>query len=493
MDALAYGLNAQRHRVDWFQSRSGVTIRAAPTLDTPHMTIGMNLHLQALVAMSFLVVPLLPGTARAQAKPHIVIFIADDHGQLDSEPYGARDVRTPHMQRLAKAGMTFSHAFAASPSCAPSRASLLTGLMPNRHGAMVNHAAPKEEICKWPAYLRALGYFCAAFGKVAHYNQDKLYGFDHYSRVYDAKNVATFLDARATTKPLCLFVGTHSPHVPWPQQTDYDPAHVNVPVGHLDTKETREMRARYYTAVSKADSELGALMDLVRARLGESVLFLYVSDHGAQWPFGKWNLYDAGIRVPFLAAWPGVIRPGSQTDAMISLVDLLPTVIEAAGGQAPADLDGQSFLQVLRGQKADHRDRIFTTHSRDGTMNVYPIRAVRTPAWCYMRNLNFNGTHTTHIDKALAKDGLYYWLSWVEKAKTDRAAATLVERYHKRPAEELYDLKSDPYQLRNVALDPAHGDRLTKLRADLDAWMAQQQDKGLETEKQQVLQGKKKI
>src|SRR5437879_1488141 len=135
----------------------------------------MYLLLRMVVALSFILSPLLTGTAAAQAKPHIVIFISDDHGQLDSTPYGAPDVQTPNMQRLAEAGMTFTHAFATSPACAPSRASILTGLLPNRHGAMVNHAQPKDEIRKWPAYLRVLGYLCAAFGKVAHYGQDRLY------------------------------------------------------------------------------------------------------------------------------------------------------------------------------------------------------------------------------------------------------------------------------------------------------------------------------
>lgn len=452
----------------------------------------MNIPVRLFIASMLSLLPPLSGQAMAQVKPHIVIFISDDHGQLDSEPYGATDVQTPNMKRLAKAGMTFSHAFAASPSCAPSRASILTGLMPNRHGAMVNHAAPRDDVRKWPHFLRMLGYLCAAFGKVAHYNQDKHYGFDHHDRVHDAKTVAAYLDARDKTKPMCLFVGTHSPHVPWPMETTYEPAKLKVPASHVDTKETREMRARYYAAISKADRDLGDIIDLVRARLGENVLFIYMSDHGAQWPFGKWNLYDAGLRVPFLAAWPGVITPASRSDAMISLVDLLPTMIEVGGGRAPADLDGQSFLDVLRGKKANHRDRIFATHSRDGNMNVYPIRAVRTREWSYLRNLDSQATQTTHIDKAMGKDGLYYWLSWAEKSKADPAAARIVERYQKRPVEELYDLKADPFQLRNLATEPAHAERIRQLRAELDAWMTQQKDDGLATEKKQVLPGKKK-
>lgn len=446
-----------------------------------------------VVAGSLILALAFTGTATAQAKPHIVIFIADDHGQLDSEPYGAKDVKTPNMLRLAKAGMMFSHAFAASPSCAPSRASILTGLMPNRHGAMVNHAPPRDDVLKGPAYLRRLGYVCAAFGKVAHYNQDKLYGFDHYASAHDAKTVAAFLNNRDAKKAFCLFVGTHSPHVPWPQQTEYDVAKLKLPPTHVDTKATRDMRARYYAAVDKADSDLGEIVALVRRRLGENVLFIYMSDHGAQWPFGKWNLYDAGIRVPFLASWPGVIRPDSRSNAMISLVDLLPTMIEAGGGDVPADIDGKSLFDVLRGKKAEHRERIFATHSRDGTMNVYPMRAVRTRDWAYIRNLDPAATHTTHIDKAQGKDGLIYWSTWMEAAKSDATAAKVVERYQKRPAEELYDLKNDPFQLRNVASDPENADRRVQLRADLDRWMAQQKDEGLATEKKQVLPGKKKV
>src|SRR5262249_62037759 len=137
----------------------------APPRPTMHLLWRLFVPLPCLLSL------LLTGTVAAQAKPHIVLFISDDHGQLDSTPYGATDVQTPNMQRLAKAGMTFTHAFAASPSCAPSRASLLTGLMPNRHGAMVNHAPPKDEVRKWPAYLRRLGYRCAAFAKAAHYGQ----------------------------------------------------------------------------------------------------------------------------------------------------------------------------------------------------------------------------------------------------------------------------------------------------------------------------------
>src|SRR5438094_631997 len=132
--------------------------------------------------MSRLLLSLLVGLAgvsiTAAEKPNLVIFLCDDLGCLDLAPYGSKDVRTPNMQRLAERGLKFNQAFVASPSCAPSRAALLTGLMPAKNGAEPNHTRPREEIKKLPAYLQELGYQTAAFGKVGHYGHNPYYGFD---------------------------------------------------------------------------------------------------------------------------------------------------------------------------------------------------------------------------------------------------------------------------------------------------------------------------
>src|SRR5688500_6448787 len=251
------------------------------------------------------------GIACGIEKPNLVVFIADDLGQRDVEPYGAKDLRTPNIQRLAKAGLTFTHAFVASPACAPSRAALLTGLMPARNGAEANHSKPRAEIKKLPAYLQELGYEVVAFGKVAHYGHGKDYGFDlvshegfqNYASIAAA---AEYLKTRKSDKPLCLLVGTHWPHVPWPQgESGYDPAKVDLPPTHVDTPETRLWRTRYYAAVTKADDDLGVIYEAAAAHLDPAkTYFVFTSDHGAQWPFGKWNLYDAGIRVPLVAIGP---------------------------------------------------------------------------------------------------------------------------------------------------------------------------------------------
>ena len=144
--------------------------------------------------------------------------------------------------------------------------------------------------------------------------------------------------------------------------------------------------------------ELGAVYDATREVLGEEALFLHTSDHGAQWPFGKWNLYDDGIRTPLIVSWPGQVAAASRSDAMVSWIDILPTLVEAAGGKPPAGIDGRSFLPVLKGVTTNHREVIFATHSGDGSMDVYPSRAVATPdGWKYIRNLHPEYRFTSHI------------------------------------------------------------------------------------------------
>jgi arylsulfatase A-like enzyme len=321
-----------------------------------------------------------------------------------------------------------------------------------------------------------LGYDVAAFGKVAHGEDVKRWDFSYFDTKFSVANACGWLAKHDPAKPVCLFVGTHDPHVPWDKSEKYDPKQVKLPANFVDTPETREYRTDYYTEITRADTDMGQLYDYAREHLGENTLFLFSSDHGAQWPFGKWNLYDTSTRVPLLAAWPGVTKPGSRTGAMVSWVDLLPTFIELAGGTPPAGLDGKSFVGVLRGSTATHRDEIYTTHSGDGRMNVYPIRAVRTAQFKYIRNLYPEYKHTTFIDLAKDSDGIYYWRSWAAAAKTNPAAAAIIEHYHVRPAEELYDVVADPAEGHNLAADPKFANVRKGLRAKLDAWMSAQGD-----------------
>lgn len=457
---------------------SGLTRRLALAAGVAMFVAGPALAQQAP--------PQAPQAADEQApeRPDIVVFLADDLGYLDTTPTGDRDARTPNLAKLASQGLSFDHAFVASPACAPSRAALLTGLMPARNGAEANHDKARDDVRKLPAYLQAQGYQVVAFGKVAHYRHTKDYGFDHFAHdtFHDPEGVPAairWLEKRKDPRPLAIFVGSNWPHVPWPDSSEgFDSAALTLPPKSIETAETREARARYYAAVARMDKELGDTLAAADRVLGKDSLVLFSSDHGAQWPFGKWNLYDTGTRTPLMVRWPGHVEPGSRTAAMVSWVDILPTLVEVAGGKEPAGLDGESFAAALRPDSHfEGRQEIFTTHNNDVSVNVYPMRSVRTERWKYIVNLRPETTYTTHIDQWASRLGSgAYFPSWRIAAESEPEAKAIVDAYYKRPAEELYDLASDPNEAHNLAADPQYAQVMADLRARLSDWRDEQGD-----------------
>ncbi|VGO13321.1 Choline-sulfatase [Pontiella desulfatans] len=416
--------------------------------------------------------------ALAAEKPNMVIFLADDHGRAECQVYGG-EVRTPMMASLAKDGLVFDHAFVASPACGPSRSALLSGLMPARNGAEGNHVKPRPETQVMVKHLKQAGYEVVAFGKVAHNNYATMMGFDHDfpKKTGLAENVEKFLKQRTSQKPLCLMVGDRRPHVPWTKQMDYDPAKITLPAHFIDTPETREHWARYLTDVTGMDDEMRRVDELAEAYFGNrDYLFMYTADHGGQWPFGKWNLYDAGINVPMIVRWPGKVKPGTRTDAMVSWIDIFPTLLELVGGESPADIDGRSFANVLTGKAEKHRDAIFTTHTGDVKMNVYPMRSVRTERFKYIRNTHPDCYHSNHSD-IHRKDGAgAYWDSWDAAAKNNPEAKAVIQKYYQRPEIEFFDLEKDPQEQINLAGNPEYKAQIAKMSAMLDDWMKEQGD-----------------
>ncbi|MEM6362933.1 MAG: sulfatase [Planctomycetota bacterium] len=422
----------------------------------------------------------------ADDKPDIVVYISDDHSQFDSSLYGNDNIPTPELERLAADGMTLTHAFVASPSCAPSRAAMLTGLMPARNGAEANHTFPKPGTPNLIKNLQAAGYEVVSFGKVAHGGPEQVtrYGFDHVGRgrTIDRirSQVKTFLAQRKSRarqkQPLCLFVGTTNPHVAWDSPTTFDPANVQLPPHHLDTPATRDHRAGYYQEIKELDAFLGELRTIASTSLGDSLLFIHTSDHGSQWPFAKWNLYDYGIRVPFIAAWKGRIPVGTRSDAMVSWIDLLPTLLDCVGAQASANLDGHSFADVLLGKREDHREAIFTTHTGDGIKNIFPIRSIRTRHWKLIHNLHPEFAHTNHSDLDRKSMAGAYWTEWVELAKTNPNAKQVLDRYYRRPEWELFHVSEDRWEQTNLIDDPAQTNRIAVLKERLAKWIKSQGD-----------------
>jgi arylsulfatase A-like enzyme len=424
----------------------------------------------------------------AAGKPDIVLFIADDLTFNDIGPYGSQDVRTPNLNQLAGESLKFQNAFAASPTCTPSRSAMFTGLYPMRNGAHANHSFINDGVVTLPVYMQNLGYRVVLAGK-SHIGPRELFPFEYLENGnimppgkkdllwtdLNTSAVDSLLQHRDRSRPLCLIVAAHSPHVFWLPNDGYDPRQIKLPPTFVDTRQTRLARCNYYTDVTHMDQQVGEVRaSIQRSGLADNTLFIFIADQGAQWPFAKWSLYEAGIHVPMLVCWPGHVKKNAATDAMVSLIDLLPTFIEVAGGKAPPGIDGRSILPVLSGKSDHHRDEVFAAHTGDKEMNHAPMRCIRTDQYKYIINLRPDVQYTTHVSAGGENDGKNYWSTWLKKAESDPAAAAVVQRFHKKPPEELYDLKADPFELHNLAGDSEHAQVLVELRKKVQQRRVQQ-------------------
>ncbi|MEL6107245.1 MAG: sulfatase-like hydrolase/transferase, partial [Planctomycetota bacterium] len=434
-----------------------------------------------------------PNRQRKQPRqrPNFVIIIGDDHGIAHSSPYGLPEYQTPNMQAMADEGIRLTNAYVASPACAPSRAALFTGLMPYRNGIVGNHEHQlRPGVESLIPKLTAAGYDVAFRGKVAHggkrrqpylTNEVTLLKGPMKPRL-TMDSVAEYLANRPDNKrPLALFIGCTYTHRFWPEpgEARMRPQDVTIPARTFDTPETRSEMTRYAEAVERMDRLIGEVREVAAKHLPpENTLTMYTSDHGQAWPFGKWSLYEAGIRTPMIAVWPKTIPAGVSNDAMVSWIDLFPTLIDLAGGKVPDEIDGRSFSRVLRNATQSHRQQIFATHKGDKAMNVFPIRSVRVGPWKYIRNLRPDFYYTTHMDLVPETSPFFNrnWPSWIEAAKTDAEAATFLRAYHSRPAEELYRLDRDPNETTNLAHQAEYAVKLAEFRGLITRRMKQVND-----------------
>jgi arylsulfatase A-like enzyme len=451
-----------------------------------------HLHIRALLV--FLLMSCC--VAAAPSRPNIVLFIADDHGVDFVGCYGNRVVHTPNIDALARQGTRYDRVFAASPTCSPSRAAMFTGLYPLRNGTMGNHTDCRPDVRALPGYLRPLGYRVVAASKTdvrppgvfdwetlpATLPRDPKFKRMYRLEGLDTSKIDAFLAAHTKEhpdQPLCLLIGESSPHVLWEQNRDFDPVALPIPPYMIDTPKTRTALANYYQEIATADRHLGEVMaSLRRHGMEENTLLIYTADQGPEWPRAKWTCYDAGLRVPLVARWPGVIKAGASNVALMSLIDVMPTFVELAGGAAPAGIDGRSFKDVLLSGAEKHDEVIFASHTGDGDMNVFPQRCARDGRFKYILNLHPERKWTTHFTKVegIPNSHRDVYATWEEKAKTDAAAGRLLKTIEWHPAEELYDTDSDPSELNNLADDARQAEKLNEMRGRLRAWMEGAQD-----------------
>ena len=425
------------------------------------------------------------GVQGAAARPNIVLVLADDLTWNECEPYGSKQVRTPNLARFAREGVCFDRMFTATAMCAPTRQQMYTGIYPVRNGAYPNHSRIYDGVKTLPTYFRELGYRVGLAGK-EHFGPPQAYPFERIGKKGadpdpgNLKEVSEFI-ARDRDEPFLLLVTSHQPHVPWNtgDPASYPPDKQTVPAYLPDTPETRSFLSRYRAEVTYFDGQVGALLKAIDAAgARENTMVIVTSEQGSQLPFCKWTCYENGLKTAFIVRWPGKVKPNTRTTAMAEYVDVLPTLLEAAGQSGTTGLDGKSFLSVLQGRSQSHKTHVFGVHTTRGIIQgseCYPIRSVRSAQYKYIRNLQPEPAFRNIITEQ--KDGLIQ--SWQRHGGD---AAKRARAYLERPAEELYDITKDPNELQNLASDPAMSRVLAGLRKELDNWMRQQGDEGIATE-----------
>ncbi len=421
-------------------------------------------------------------TKSESPKPNLVFIMADDLSRRDVGCYGSENSITPTIDALAEEGMRFKSCYSAVAMCAPLRMQLYTGLHPVRSGAWPNHSKVYDDVKSIVHYLRPEGYRVGLSGKW-HVRPVKNFPFDKVKPDLTKKAYLDYMTRSDSS--FALFVCSHEPHTPWNRgdASKYNPDDLVLPPDIADTDSTRIALCRYYAEIEYLDNQVKEVLEaLEESGKEDNTIVMFATEQGAALPGSKWTLYDIGIGAGLIVRWPGTIKPGSYSEAMVNYIDILPTFLDIIGAPIP-DLDGHSFLPVLEGKTDKHDQYVFGIHSQKGAIGSpatgYPIRSVQDDRFALIKNLRYENQFS---DAITTNDKERFWPSWVREAENDPDIEFLVNRYLHRPAIEFYDLQNDPYQLHNLADDPQYSDRIKKMDAELEAWMARQGDTGVEIE-----------
>jgi len=458
-------------------------------------------------------------------RPNFLVFVTDDESALERGIYGWSGLKTPAFERVAKSGVLFNRAYCSAPSCAPSRAALLTGrnFWELEQGAFIQAYLPSK-FPVVPGLLAKAGYHVGWTGKsVGPYQpsselpkpdryhvrtiagrmyNDILLPADKWekdiSRIDYAANFEAFLKDRGDGEPFWFWVGTTEPHSPaggMPDNTinlqrrhGISTAQVKVPGFWPDTEGLRKLRAAMWYAILHADQALGRILDHLEARGElENTFIIVTSDNGTEPPKSKATAYEWGCHIPMAVSWPRKIPPGRTIDNLVLQADLAPTMLEAAGEAVPPDMTAQSLMPVLLsdggGVIKPWRTSLVTGLEWHGEYAPHnrAFRTIRDADFAYI--VNYGGGVTREPAPKAPAD-------FEKDAARMRSADALVAAYpdhpavahlarfvlEKRPPEELYDLKNDPWQLKDLAQDPAYAETKVSLKKQLEDYQRRTAD-----------------
>lgn len=430
---------------------------------------------------------------------NILLITSEDNGQ-ELSCYGDPHIRTPSLDGLASDGACFENAYVTQAVCSPSRASILTGLYPHQNGqiGLATHAyemfRPFPSI---PALLKQAGYRTGRIGKLhvlpesafpfdSVWNDHQYISFWHRDVVKTAEMVGQFVSA--SSQPFFLMLNFSDCHLPWLRQDcgqperPFVPGEVRVPPGvGLDSGRLREHAANYYSCMRRLDLGIGmALEKLRQAGHADDTLVLYLADHGPQFSRGKCSVYEMAVKVPFIVRWPGLPAQGMIRDPLVSSVDILPTLLDAAGVTPPPGLPGRSLRPLLAGERPAWRSHLFcewnNSHPHPPPSLLYPQRSVRDARYKLIATLLSgieNPVEEYYTKHTSIDTGTTQWeLDHCSDERIRRAYAA----WRRPGAVELYDLQADPWEFDNLAGRPEVAGIRDALLEALSNWQAETGD-----------------
>lgn len=441
--------------------------------------------------------------AEASDQLNILLITADDLG-IQLSCYGDPIAKTPHIDALAQQSVRFQTAYVSQASCSPSRSTMFTGLYPHGNGhyglanANVGFQLHKELYHDLlPNVLKREGYRTGIIGKL-HVNPEKQFQFDMRQgdgfgtrQVKKQLQYAKDFFNQSKDQPWFLMFNMFDPHVArkrlsngtrgpqyFPDQVEGVPEsllHADDvspwPWQQIDTPEQRTKIAGYYNCVHRIDATIGMLTDLLlETNHWTDTLIIFLGDHGPPFARGKTSCYEAGLRVPFLARWPGVSTP-HVSERLVGSIDIYPTILDAANIKPSRKLHGSSLRPVLvNADSADWRKTLVAEFHYHGASPFFPRRAITDGRYKLIQNIRAGELSASpSIDGDQANN-------LAQQLNAKHPARMAMERLHNPPEWEFYDLINDPIEFINLAHDPTKSGEMLQLKQDLKIWQKQTED-----------------
>ena len=430
-------------------------------------------------------------------RPNILLIVSEDNGP-ELGCYGDQWARTPNLDRLAADGVRFDTAYVTQSVCSSSRSTIFTGLYPHQNGQIGLATHQFEMFRAWPStysILKATGYRTGLLGKT-HVNPPSVIE-DHvdFRRMTSAnfakkdldeyaKKSAAFINA--SDKPFFLTVNFPDAH--WPVQNEVEgrPQHVisagqtgAMPYMRFNNDRLRRHLTGFYNCMSRLDECVGELLEeLDKSGKADNTLVIYLGDHGAQFARGKVFVTEGGLRIPFIIRWPGKAHPGLISQQLVSTIDLLPTIVTAAGGEVPDHVPGKDLSGVLNGQSEPIRHYLFGERNCDSADLHFPQRAIRDSRYKLIKTLLSDrpdpGAHKCLMNGASNFRGSPTYEELKTAEKTTQVA---YDTWLNPPEYQLYDLEEDRHEFFNIASDPDMVEIRKRLIERLDRWQLDTDDR----------------